>query len=248
MQRLLFGFYVLTSICNILPGIEKSFIVSVPNMNFYDSSDDVNVIYRINTNEDGIIDSIVSLNNKEYNPPKIIISDKRITITSDVRRYAIEEIIITGNKILVRGGPKSIYTRDDSGFLDIVIDPMLNIIYENDEVKLVKTSEYSVEELYKIEYSRYMSNIYSDNILRVDYRFRGNTIEVLEYKKDGNDISITYQYMDDKYKPDIKISGDSLYSPNNLRNALNYFILLSTNNLLAKILFPTIFLQNPFGE
>jgi hypothetical protein len=62
------------------------------------------LIYRITTNERGIINSITAVNNSDYIVPEIIVNDNKITISSDRRVYSINQIEIGEDCLYVKGG------------------------------------------------------------------------------------------------------------------------------------------------
>jgi len=211
--------------------------------------DDEITVFRIKTNNDGFICSIEPINNPTLYTPIINIEKDRITINSnDDWIYAINEILIRDKEILVRGGEKSIYTKDGGKFLPISINNTTNILYEHDEIKLILQNENSLEELFKVNPSRFSCLTYVDNILISDYRFKKNTMNRFEYTALPDRYLVTYFYIDDVYSPPIEIRGDNLYTHDIQKNVINYFILQSTFELLSDILFPFIFLETPIKK
>ena len=229
-------------------GQEKTIFINIPFDNDKMFSFDGQIrVFKIKTNNDGIIISVESTNKPNYISTEVTIDREKIIIKSKNRILAINEILIKNEEIWVRGGPRSIYTKDIENYLHITICDSPDILYEHEELKLTKSSEKSLAEVYKIIPSKYFSIIYCNNFSKIDYRFSGNTNRKYEYSNIGSKYFVTYYYGDDKIIPDIEIYGDSLYSHDVRKNVINYFVLQSADIFLAELLFPSIFLKNPFN-
>jgi hypothetical protein len=214
--------------------------------------DDRTVIYRITTNEQGIINSITAVNNSDYIVPEIIVDNNKITISSNRTAYAIDQIEIGENCLYVTGDkvPASIFKRDENQGTYILITPAANVIYEHDEVRLEKRSDKSLEQIFKINPSRFRGVSFSENTSIIDYRYKNNPQNKYVYIKRGGAIFMTYYRMTDEfeeYRDRIKIEGN-IYCDSQKINIINYFIVYSVYSLVADILFPFLFLENPVTE
>jgi hypothetical protein len=223
----------------------KIISVAIPPEILRVSDDDELIYFEIKTNEDGIINAVESVNGYGFISPTIIITDDRITIDSEDEIYAINEILLLNNEIRVRGGSRSVYTRNDD-YLHITLGDDEDIIYEHDELRMKKLSDKSLVEEFTVNPSRYSGIVYADKVLKVDYRFRNNTMMTFEYRNEVDRTIVAYSDMRDKYSREIGIYGDSLYNQSTTTNVINYFILLSVHSFLAEILSPMIFLEDPF--
>jgi hypothetical protein len=206
------------------------------------------VIYRIMTNEQGIINSITAVNNSDYIVPKIIICDRKITISSDRRVYSINQIEIDEEYLYVRGGEKSIFTRHGNQAMAILITPIANVIYEHDEIRLERKTDKSLEEIFKINPSRFSGISFSETTSIVDYRYKNNPQNKYTYEKGNGAILVTYYRMMDEfeeYSDRIRIEGN-IYCDSMKTNIINYFIVYSVYSLAARILFPSLFIENPY--
>jgi len=226
---------------------EKTVFIYIPN-SISKGGNDETTIYKIKTNMDGIVSSIEAINNQYANTPEIIIDENKITIRSTNNWvYAINEILFHDEEILVRGEEKSIYTKTGNNYTNIYINTAPDIIYEHEEIKLIKKNESSLEEIFKIDPSKFSGITYSNNVSISDYRFKNNIMFRFEYRILSDGISITYYYIGGAiYSVDIKIEGDSLYTNCLTTNVTNYFILKSARDIIATIFFPLVFLENPF--
>ncbi|MDR1106022.1 MAG: hypothetical protein LBL44_06670 [Treponema sp.] len=205
------------------------------------------MIYRITTNEQGIINSITAVNNSEYIVPEIIVCDRKITISSDRRVYSINQIEIDEECLYVKGGGRSIFTRDGNQAMPVSITPTANVIYEHDEIRLEKKSDKSLEETFKINPSRFSGISFFETISIVDCRYKNNPQNKYTYEKRNGAVFVTYYRMMDEfeeYSDRIKIEGN-IHCDSMKTNIINYFIVYSVYSLAARILFPFFFLENP---
>jgi hypothetical protein len=232
---------------NISYGQSKTIDVYVPTVISKTSSNEDIIIYRIRTNETGIINSITTINDDKYIIPEIIGKDNEIRIWSDRKTYSINIIKIDNSSLYVKGGERSIYTRNGNQFMEIKIQPDNHVIYEHDEVFLTKESNNVLKNNFKINPSKFFGYNYSNNTLIVDYRYINNPNYKYVYENKNNAIFVTYFYNMDEYiaySPKIEVRGN-IYSVEMKINIINYFIVTSVDNLLSSILFPLFFLENP---
>jgi hypothetical protein len=247
MKQLLCIIIALLFVVNISYTQTKTIDVYVPNVISQSSSNLDIIIYRIHTDETGIINSITSMNDDTYIIPEIINADNNIRIWSNQKKYAINYIKTDNTTLYVKGGERSIYTRNGDQFMEIKIQPDNYIIYEHDEILLIKESDNVLENHFKINPSKYFGYNYSNNTLIVDYRYINNPNYKYVYEKNSGVIFVTYSYMMDEYiaySPKIEIHG-KIYSDEMKVNIINYFIITSVSNLLSSVLFPLFFLENP---
>jgi hypothetical protein len=226
---------------------EKVIELHIPNSIIYRHGNDNINIYRIRTNNDGYVSRVESLNVHDYSSTEVSFEVGRITLKARERGLAINEILVREGGIFVRGVPTSIYTKDSVDFSYISIHENQDIIFEHEELKLIKLSEKSLDTIFKINPSRFTSITYFNNMSLFDYRFKNNTMNKFVYNGNDNGYSVTYHYLDDEYSPDVRIYGDNLYTSDIRKNVINFFILSSAEVLLARFLFPTIFLEHPFS-
>lgn len=225
----------------------KTVDVYVSN-NIYKNSYDENItIYRIQTNESGVINSITSINDDEFVIPEIAVSNDEIRIWSDYKVYSINIIKIGNSSLYVKGGERSIYTGNGNQFMEIKIQPDNNTLYEHDDLFLTEDDNNGLQTHFKINPSKFFGYNYSNNTLIVDYRYADNPNYKYVYERQGKNIFVTYFYnMDEfiEYSPKMEIYGD-IYSGEMKVNIINYFIMAAVSNLLSSILFPLFFLENP---
>jgi hypothetical protein len=246
MNKTIFSilFFLLFSIFSFCQ--EKVIEIHIPNgIRSRHGNDNID-IYKIITNNDGYVSRVESPNVHDYSATEVNFETGRVTLNAKERGLAINEILIREEGIWVRGVPTSIYTKDGADFSYISIPENQDIIYEHEELKLIKISEKSLETIFRINPSRFTAVTYFDNMSLLDYRFKNNTMNKFVYKGNDNGYSITYHYMDDEYWPDVRVYGDNFFSSDTRKNVINFFILLSADNLLAQLIFPTIFLEHPF--
>jgi hypothetical protein len=239
-------FFVTLVECVCAYGQVKSLDIHIPNSIMRGGNDKI-VIYRITTNEQGIINSITAVNNSDYIVPEIIVSDSKITISSSRRIYSINQIEIGEECLYVKGEERSIFTRDDNQLMPVLITPTANVIYEHDEIRLERKTDNSLEQIFKINPSRFPGVSFSEATAIVDYRYKNNPQNKYVYeKKDGTIFTTYYRMMDEfeEYTDRIKIEGN-IYYDSMKTNIINYFIVYSVYSLAANILFPFFFLENP---
>ncbi|MDR1971010.1 MAG: hypothetical protein LBQ46_03725 [Treponema sp.] len=225
----------------------KTVDVYVPNNLTKHSFDESITIYRIKTNEFGIINSITSINNDEFIIPEITVGEDEIRIWSDRDVYAINIMNIENSSLYVKGGERSIYTRNGNQFMEIKIQPDSKTIFEHDEIFLTKGENNVLQDHFKINPSNFFGYNYSDNTLIIDYRYADNPNFKYVYERKGNTILVTYFYnMGEfiEYPSKIEIHGN-IYSSEMKVNIINYFITTGVRSLLSGILFPLFFLENP---
>jgi len=248
MKKAIISIFFILFLSLLSFGQDKAISINIPFDNEKMLSfDGINRIFKIKTNIDGIIVSVESTNKSNYIDTEVIIDGERMNIKSKNRVLPINEILVKDDGIWVRGGPKSVYTKGGDNYLHVFVDYSSDVLYEFDELKLIKLSEKSVTEIFKAIPSKFSAITYFKNISRVDYRFDGNTNRKFEYVKYNCKYNVSYYYMDDKITPDIEIFGENLYSCDVKKNVINYFILRSADGFLAELLFPLIFLADPFS-
>jgi hypothetical protein len=248
MKTAVFFLFLLESL--FVYGQARSLDIHIPN-SISRGGDNQTVVYRITTNEQGIINSIRALNDKDYIVPEIIVSDRIITISSDRRVYSIKQIEIDEKCLYVKGGERSIFTQDGNQSTTIFITPAENVIYEHDEVRLEIKSDKFLEEIFKINPSRFSGISFSENTSIIDYRYKNNPQNKFIYENRDGIIFMTYYRMMggefEEYRSRIKIEG-SIYCDSIKTNIINYFIVYSAHTWAASMLFPLIFLDNPFSS
>jgi hypothetical protein len=248
---ILFSLFPISSFCQ-----EKIIEVHVPDGigSKHGIDDDKITIYRITINNDGYISRVESPNNRDYSTGEVNFEDDRITLkraNNDNESLAVNEILIKEGEILLRGGPRSIYTKNGEDFSSISVYENQDIIFEGEEIKLVKLSEKALETVFKVDMSNFSALTYFDNRSFSDFRFRNNTQWRYEYNGSDNGYTVSYYrmafYMGEPAAYNIKVYGDNLFTSSNQKNVINYFIISSIYHILADFLFPTIFLEQPFS-
>ncbi|QQO11008.1 hypothetical protein [Breznakiella homolactica] len=247
MKALLCGITVLLLGCSNSFSQSKTVDIFIPhNIVKGNYSDEIGK-YRILTNEAGIITSITVENDEFFVNPEITVGADEIQIWSDKTIYAINTIKLDDTSIYVRGGERSIYTKDNNQFMEIKIHPDTFTIYEHEEIILTEGSNTTLESHFKVNPSKFSGCNYTNNTLIINYRRANNPNFKFEYEEDNGVIYVTYFYnMDEfiEYSSKIEIHGN-IYSTETKTNVINYFIVASVYSLLADILFPTLFIENP---
>jgi len=204
--------------------------------------------YTIKIGNDGIIRSIVLMigddNSRFLN---VFRRNNSLNIISYEQRPFINNIE-WDNNIYVRGLAGTFFLQDGS-FTRVNVSPNANVIYEAPIIELLKTTSNSIKEINRLGG---MAVAYSDNITTVS--FSNNLFSKVLYKLTKEEIiGVYYGGPDgeDEYTPPIKIINKSnikLHSKEYVINIINYFILQSFSSSVRNILFPLLFLENPFSS
>jgi hypothetical protein len=203
--------------------------------------------YVIKIGNDGIIRSIVQANdNSRF--AYIYRKNNLLNIRAYDQRPFINNIKWDNNNVYVRG--ITAYNPANDEFVLMRVNLPNNVIFESYIIKLLKTSNATLKEInsYGGQALSYSNNVtesfYSSLDSRIIYKYMTNEIIGIYYGgMEGEDI----------YSPPIRIINDGnikLYSENQAINVINYQILNSCSgySMLANVLFPLLFLENPFAR
>ena len=210
-------------------------------------------VYVVKIGSDGIIRSVVlkstaipDFTGNSYHS-SIFRNGNLINIASSNQVSQINNIK-WDNDLYVRGetGPYRLRT---GGFTQIKVQQENNVIYESPYIKLLRISSNSLKE---INQRGGMALSFSNNTTEASL---SDAVEwKIEYRSMPGEIIAVYYDMSmggaDEYPPvTIKfIDNVKLYSQNKIINVINNFILYNAASHLQEVLFPLLFLDNPFSH
>jgi hypothetical protein len=202
-------------------------------------------VFQITTASDGIISRINIPSNADLqNPFDIKISRQGVQVT--IERYggrSVDTIHWTNGNLTVVGPH---FTRKSKTPMGVSINKSKSVIYESSELILRSDLKGGPQESFKKKPSDFSAFRLEERTLFVDYQRQGNVDFKIVFEKRPEELLATYYYPVGEndyleYSPPIQIRGNSLHFPDTRINVINYFILRAADELLAAVMFPSLF-------
>jgi hypothetical protein len=242
------GDYVFPANTDVLENSLRNFELHLIDFGAKGRTNDI-YIYTLGIGEDGIIRSITSTN--EYHEYCYIRRDNNsLNIKTSEENPFITYIKWDNNTIYT----KAEYGRyAENNFAEIKVKPENQIIFASLTKKMQRINALSLKEESKKANGSVSTSVFSNDSTINDY-MKGEHDWKFEYTKNRGFINAAYFFNMEKeyylkYEPDVKIimNDVSLHSKDETINVINYLILENFYIRLVQILFPIIFLENPFS-
>jgi hypothetical protein len=205
--------------------------------------------FTIKIGQDGLFRSISSTGGRNS---YIYRRNTFLNVKNSWENPDITNIKWEGNALYVKGMSGVYFAADD--FTRVNVNQGNKIIYEYDHPRtdsqklLFKISDVSLYELYKSHNKNSIhASIFSNGNMNRYYR-TGYRDWKLEYRPNGNNLSVVYFNMGEYPPIEIKLNNVILHSQHEYINVINYFLLENISHDLSRALFPLLFLEHPFSS